>query len=298
MTEYATETRGIKIALLGYLILVVLQLATYLLTNILVLLAQALEMLSDVLISTFLFLSASWSRKPADEFHMFGHGRAQNVAALISATILISFMSLETFREAVPKLLEAPEARGFRDTNLALIVILVGMFVVAIPTIDIMRMKARGASAKAQLVALLKDEISYIAALVAVVFVAQGYLWADPLASTFVAAVIAISGLYLFKDNVHYLVGRAPTRHFLERVELTAKSVKGVLDLHDLKAEYVGPGIVHTGFHIEVARGTLIEEADRIAEEVKERVSRETGCQHCVIHVDPVGGSAESSVAS
>jgi len=287
MTEHATETRGIKIALLGYLILVALQLATYFLTNILVLLAQALEMLSDVLISTFLLLSASWSRKPADEFHMFGHGRAQNVAALVSATILISFMSLETFREAVPKLFQAPEAGEFQDTNLALIVILVGMFVVAIPTIDIMRVKARGASAKAQLVALLKDEVSYVAALIAVVLVAQGYLWADPLASTFVATVIAISGLYLFKDNVHYLVGRAPSRHFLEKVELTAKSVKGVLGIHDLKAEYVGPNVVHTGFHIEVARGTLIEEADRIAEEVRERVSRETGCQHCVIHVDP-----------
>ena len=287
MTEHATETRGIKIALLGYLVLVALQLATYFMTNILVLLAQALEMLSDVLISTFLLLSASWSRKPADEFHMFGHGRAQNVAALVSATILISFMSLETFREAIPKLLQTPEAGEFQDTNLALIVILVGMFVVAIPTIDIMRVKARGASAKAQLVALLKDEVSYVAALTAVVLVAQGYLLADPLASTFVATVIAISGLYLFKDNVHYLLGRAPSKHFLEKVEFTAKSVKGVLGVHDLKAEYVGPNLVHTGFHIEVARGTLIEEADRIAEEVKERVSRETSCQHCVIHVDP-----------
>jgi len=287
MTEYATETRGIKIALLGYLILVVLQLATYLLTNILVLLAQALELLSDVLISTFLLLSASWSRKPADEFHMFGHGRAQNVAALVSATILISFMSLETFREAVPKLLEAPEAGEFQDTNLALIVILVGMFVVAIPTIDIMRVKAKGASAKAQLIALLKDEVSYVAALIAVVLVAQGYLWADPLASTFVATVIAISGLYLFKDNVHYLVGRAPSRRFLEKLELTAMSVDGVLGVHDLKAEYVGPNIVHTGFHVEVAKGTPIQEADRIAHEVEKRVSRQTGCQHCVIHVDP-----------
>lgn len=287
MTEHATETRGIKIALLGYLILVVLQLAAYLLTNILVLLAQALEMLSDVLISTFLLLSAFWSRKPADEFHMFGHGRAQNVAALVSATILISFMSLETFREAVPKLLEAPEAGEFQDTNLALIVILVGMFVVAIPTIDIMRVKAKGASAKAQLIALLKDEVSYVAALIAVVLVAQGYLWADPLASTFVATVIAISGLYLFKDNVHYLVGRAPSRHFLEKLELTAMSVDGVLGVHDLKAEFVGPNIVHTGFHVEVAKGTPIEEADRIAHEVEKRVSRETGCQHCVIHVDP-----------
>jgi len=287
MTEHAAETRGIKIALAGYLILVVLQLATYFLTNILVLLAQALEMLSDVLISTFLLLSAFWSRKPADELHMFGHGRAQNVAALVSATILISFMSLETFREAIPKFFQAPEAGGVQNINLALIVILVGMFVVAIPTIDILRVKVRGASVKAQLVALLKDEFSYVAALIAVVLVAQGYYWADPLASTIVAAVIAFSGLYLFKDNVHYLVGRAPSRQFMEKVELTAKSVKGVLGVHDLKAEYVGPNVVHTGFHVEVAKGTPIEEADRIAEEVKERVSRETGCQHCVIHVDP-----------
>jgi divalent metal cation (Fe/Co/Zn/Cd) transporter len=43
---------------------------------------------------------------------------------------------------------------------------------------------------------------------------------------------------------------------------------------------------VHAGFHIEVAKGTLIEEANKIAEEVKEKVNRKTGCQHCVIHVD------------
>jgi len=170
-------------------------------------------------------------------------------------------------------------------------VILVGMFVVAIPTVDILRVKARGASVKAQLIALLKDEVSYVAALIALVLVAQGYHLADSLASIFVAAVIAISGFYLLKDNFHYLVGRAPSNDFMEKVESTAKSVKGVLGVHDLKAEYVGPNLVHAGFHIEVTKGMPIEEADRIADEVKERVSRETGCQHCVIHVDPANNS-------
>jgi divalent metal cation (Fe/Co/Zn/Cd) transporter len=51
---------------LGYSVLVVLQLAAYFLATILALLAQALEMLSDVLISSFLLLSTLWSRKPAD----------------------------------------------------------------------------------------------------------------------------------------------------------------------------------------------------------------------------------------
>jgi len=281
--------------LIGYLILVALQLATYLSTNILVLLAQALEMLSDVLISAFLLLSAFWSRKPADEFHVFGHGRAQNVAALVSATILVSLMSIETFREAIPKFFQASEASEPQNVNLALMVILAGMLVVAIPIVDILRVKARGASVKAQLVALLKDEVSYVAALTAVALVAQGYYLADPTASMFVATVIALSGLYLFKDNVHYLVGRAPSRQFVEKVESTAKSVEGVLGVHDLMAEYVGPNTVHAGLHIEVARGTPIEEADRIAEEVKQRVSQETGCQHCAIHIDPADYSTEQN---
>lgn len=62
--------------------------------------------------------------------------------------------------------------------------------------------------------------------------------------------------------------------------------MKGILGVYDLKAEYVGSNVIHVGFHIEVARGTPIEEADRIAEEVKEMISGETGCRHCVIHVD------------
>jgi len=285
MMEPAPETRGIKLALAGYLMLVVLQLAAYFLTNILVLFAQALEMLSDVLISAFLLFSASWSKKPADEFHMFGHGRAQNVAALVSATILIFFMSLETFREAVPKF--SHEVGEVQNIALALVVMLVSMIVVAIPIMDILKAKAMGASVKAQLVSLLKDEVSYIAGLIAVVLVAQGYYLADALASMFVAAIIALGGIYLFRDNVHYLIGRAPEREFMEKVESTAKSVRGVLGIHELKAEYVGHDIVHVDFHIEVARGTKIEEADRIAEEVREKVHQIASGRYCVIHVDP-----------
>ncbi len=243
-------------------------------------------MLSDVLISAFLLFSASWSKKPADEFHMFGHGRAQNVAALVSATILIFFMSLETFREAIPKFSRA-EAGEFQNIALALVVMLAGLLVVAVPIIDILKVRARGASVKAQLVSLLKDEVSYIAGLVAVVLVAQGYYLADPLASMFVAAIIALGGIYLFKDNVHYLIGRAPDREFMGKVEFTAKSVKGVLGVHDLKAEYVGPDVVHVDFHIEVAKGTPIEEADRIAEEAREKVHQIASGRYCVIHVDP-----------
>ncbi|MGQ9551639.1 MAG: cation transporter [Candidatus Bathycorpusculaceae bacterium] len=123
----------------------------------------------------FLLISTYWSRKPADEFHMFGHGRGQNVAALVSATILIFFMSLETFREAIPKFFQVSETGEFQNLTLALTVIMIGMFIIAVPTVDILRAKTKEASLRAQLIALLKDEFSYIAALIAVILVGHGY---------------------------------------------------------------------------------------------------------------------------
>lgn len=196
-------------------------------------------------------------------------------------------MRLEAFREAIPKLFQTPETSEFQNTNLALIIIAVRVVVIAVPSVDILRVKTKGASLKAQIVALLKDEVSYVAAFIAVAIVAQGYHMADTIASLFVAFIIALGGIYLLKDNVHFLVGRAPSPQFFEKVESTAESVKGVLSVHDLKAQYVGPNIIQASLHVQVEKRTSVKDADRIAHEVEEKVSREVNCQYCVIHVDP-----------
>ena len=135
-----------KLALVSYSGLFILQLATYFATNFLVLLAQSLEVLSDVVVSAFLLLSVSWSSKPPDEYHMFGHGRAQNVAALVAGSTMILFMSLAVFREAVPKFLSAGENGPVRDAGLAIGVLVVSMIVLSLPLIDILRVKEKGAS--------------------------------------------------------------------------------------------------------------------------------------------------------
>jgi divalent metal cation (Fe/Co/Zn/Cd) transporter len=45
--------------------------------------------------------------------------------------------------------------------------------------------------------------------------------------------------------------------------------------------------VIHTGFHIELPRETTIEEADKIVHQIKEKVEHVTGCEHCIIQVDP-----------
>src|SRR5512134_796062 len=103
------ELRGIVVALIAYVAVFALKLAAYFVTGVMVLLAEALHTLSDIFISSFLLIALVWSRRKADKVHMFGYGRAQNVAALVAATLFISFTSYKLFEEVRSRAWSAPK---------------------------------------------------------------------------------------------------------------------------------------------------------------------------------------------
>jgi cation diffusion facilitator family transporter len=287
MKNHRAEVRGMRIALSGYIVLLTLQLVAFFLTNVVTLLAMAFETLASIIIAAMLLLAIYISRKPADEFHMFGYGRAQNVAAVISSVVFIAFLSIETFRAAVPKFWQSPDGSGFGNINIALIVSIISLILCFIPLIEIWRSKASGASIKAQFISSLEDVAAYGAGLIGTILVSRGYFLADPIASVLVGILIAVGGIILFRENISYLIGKSPDRQVLDKIAVTAKSVKGVLGVHNLRAEYSGPGFIRAGIHIEVSSGMSIEEADRVAHEVERRIQQEAGCQYCVIQVHP-----------
>ncbi len=288
VTSHESDVHALKLAVGLYLFVFALKLAVYFMTGVMALLAEALHTLSDIFVSSFLLVAAIWSRKEADEVHMFGYGRAQNVAALVAATLFISFTSYKLYEEAIPRLFK-PEAAAYQNLSLAIGVLAVSMLIAAIPLINLFRQKKKGAAAKAQLMELFNDEAGLLAALIGTLFVMRGEYIADPIAAIVVATIIAYNAVGLFRENMSFLLGRSPGAEFLAKVESTARSVKGVLGVHDVRAEHIGPDTVHVGMHIEVSKGTPIEEADRIAEEVREMVHRVVSGRYCVIHVDAAG---------
>jgi divalent metal cation (Fe/Co/Zn/Cd) transporter len=44
--------------------------------------------------------------------------------------------------------------------------------------------------------------------------------------------------------------------------------------------------MLHAGIHVTVAPDTRVEDADRIADRVRERVSVVTSCAYCVVQVE------------
>lgn len=284
------DVRGLKLTLAVYVVVFALKLGVYLVSGVIALFAEAFHTLADILVAAFLLTAAIWSRKEADADHMFGHGRAQNVAALVAATLFISFTSLRLYEEAIPRLF-GQDTPTYQNLPLVLGVLVVSMFLAAAPLVGLVRQKVRGAAAKAQLMELINDELGLLAALAGTLFILWGQPIADPIAAIVVATIIAVNAVGLFRDNVSFLLGRSPGPEILARIERLARSVPGVTGVHDLRAEYVGPETVHTGMHIDVDKGLTVEEADRISQEVHTKVHDAVGCSYCVIHVDPAAGN-------
>lgn len=284
MGSGTTGTRPMWFALGGYVLLFAVKLGAFFFTHAGVMFAEAMHSMADTLIAGFLLVAAYMSQRPADEHYRFGYGRAQNIAALVAATIFISFTSLETLREAIPKLFE-PSSTEFSNPALAIGVLVLSLAVSAIPLVQILRSKERGAAQRAQLIESINDEVALGAALIGILLLSSGVAIADPIASCLVAIVIAVNAAVLWRENAASLMGKSPDETFFEMVHETAHSVPGVVGLHGVIAEETGEQI-HLGLHLEVTSGIPVDEASRIADDVCARLESKVEHLYCVVHVD------------
>ena len=277
--------RALAWAAAVYAIIVLLKLGVWLATGLLVFLAEALHSLTDLVVSGFLALSYRWSRKPADTGHPFGHGRAENVAGLIAATLFISMTSYGILVEAVPRLWSVDAAPG-EVGSLPWIVLVASMLLLGIPWF-LLRSVGPGAASKAQKTELFNDGVGLGAAALGTWFAARGIGRADAVASIVVALVVAVAAVRLLRENADFLLGKAPGATLLQTVQKVAASVPGVLSVSKVRAERVGPMNVHLGIRIHVEAAATVLDASRVAQEVERRVHALFPGESCAVEIAP-----------
>jgi cation diffusion facilitator family transporter len=287
--EKSEDFSNIRLTLGLYIVIFAMKLTVYFMSGVMALLAEALHTFADIIVTGFLLLAAWYSRRKADAVHMYGHGRAQNVAALVAATLFVSFTSFELYKEAIPRLFQTEE-RAYQNLSLVIGVLVLSIIIAATPLVKLIKQKGRGAAAKAQMMELINDELGLLAALLGTLFIIWGQTIADPIAAIVVATIIVINAAGLFRENFSVLVGRSPGDDYLRKVKQLALSVPGVLGVHEVRAEYIGSETVHAEMHIEVQRGLSVGEGNRIADEVQRHIYTQAEGAYCMIHVDEYRG--------
>ena len=130
------------------------------------------------------------------------------------------------------------------------------------------------------------DVLTALAALAGVVGAAAGFPVLDPLAGAVVALSILHTGVGILRDNVDYLVGRAPPAELRERIVETALEHPDVEGVHDVVAHYVGPE-VDVSLHIEIQGHRTLSEAHDIETAVIRAIGAIDDVDDVFVHLDP-----------
>ena len=130
------------------------------------------------------------------------------------------------------------------------------------------------------------DILTASAAIVGVIGAGAGYPILDPLAAVVVAIGIVYTGVEVVRDNLGYLLGRAPPEDLRREIIRRALAHPDVEGAHDVIAHYVGPEI-DVSLHIEVEGDRTLFEAHDIESTVVEDIRALPEVDDVFVHVDP-----------
>lgn len=244
-------------------------------------LAQAADSFMDVFTAAVLTWTVAVSRKPKDEDHPFGHTRAQPIGGLVTA-VIAGVVAFEVLRSSVNALVEGNEP----VLGWSLIVV---FSLKAVFKSVIFMLSRKGADRSPALRALMVDARNdVLVALIAIVgFFAARYQM--PTLDAWLALPIALwigwSGVELARDNIRMLMGEAPPEMRQNELAVLASHVPGVVNAHDLRAQFMGTHL-HVHVHVVVDADLSLREAHDIGEAVRHRLEDEPDVQHCSVHID------------
>lgn len=247
--------------------------------------ADAFNNLSDAASSVISLIGVKIAARPSDKDHPFGHGRAEYIAALLVAFVILE-VALSCFKSSVEKIL-SPEPVVFSYITVA---ILVGSMVVKLWLCFFNRQLAKKTNSsvmRATAADSLNDVMVTGATVVSILVFRFFDLNVDGYIGIIVAVLIFVSGINIIKDTVKPLLGEAPDPQVCNALVEKVLSYDGIVGTHDLVIHSYGPSRSMASIHAEVPANTNILFAHETIDLIERDVQEEMGI-FLVIHMDPI----------
>jgi cation diffusion facilitator family transporter len=278
------------VGIVGNIVLAILKGGIGFYANSRALIADAAHSASDVLGSIAVLVGLKAAKKPPDEDHPYGHGKAETIAAII-VSILMFLVAFEIGTGSFQALFEPLEA----PLSIAIWAVAISIVVKeAMYRYKYNLGKKIGSQALiANALEHRSDVFSSIAALVgiggAVIGQWLGISWLvylDPIAGIFVAGIILKMGYQMLRESIHYTLDHV--LHQDEATELVdaVKSVPGVIMVDELRAREHGHYWI-VDVKISVDPKITVLEGHGIAKAAKQRLMTFQKVSDALIHVNP-----------
>jgi ferrous-iron efflux pump FieF len=249
------------------------------------LLASLIDSIMDSAASLINFFAVRYAMAPADKEHRFGHGKAEALAGLAQALLILSsiglLISLTLGRLWDPVVVE--------KTSLGISVMIASMVLTAALIVLQQHVIKR-----TQSTAIEADSLHYVSDLfmnfgviIALVLAAYGFNGADPYLALGISAYVVYSAWGIAKTAFHLLLDHELSDE--ERLTITQLALTQplVLGMHDLRSRQSG----HMQFiqlHLDLQDDMLLMHAHDVADAIEQRIIEVFPYADVIIHLDPV----------
>jgi cation diffusion facilitator family transporter len=224
-------------------------------------------------------------RKPFDEKHPYGHGRAESISAIIVSLVIFTtgggilykaVMTIVNREYAEPQLMAVIAA-------FATIIIKETLFRYTRKVSKRLESPAVEAIAKDH----RKDAITSVATLIGVGGAYFGIVLMDPLAAGLTAFFIFHIGWETFSGAAHDLMDGQPPDELISGVTEIAEGVSGVEHVHEIRGRRSGQYLI-VDLKLEMDPEMTVKQSHAIATEVKRLIfERFTNVGDVMIHINP-----------
>jgi cation diffusion facilitator family transporter len=277
--------RAVLIALVGNLLLAAAKAAVAWVSGSSALLSDAANSFSDTLYSLLMAAGLYVAQRPADEGHPQGHSRFEPLVSLLIG-LAMDGAGVVAVREGVQRFLAGAVAVAL-GWPVAVLLASGSAKVVMYVLVRDAGLKAGSPAIRASARDNLADVLASLAALLGVLGSRFVHPLLDPVAGVLVALWIFRATWEILRENLGYLTGRGAPPGVTADIVGAALSVPGVLDVHRVIADHVGPRL-RVDMHIDVHGGITLREAHAIAEQVEARVEALPRVGLAFVHVEPI----------
>ena len=284
------QRRTALVSVVAACVLISLKLVTGLATQSLGLVSEAVHSGTDLVAALLTLFAVGVSVRPADRAHPYGHGKAEHLAALAEAAILV-LASLYISAQALRVLLGLTEP-SVDPKWYALLVVLVVIVIDASRMIVSLRASRRYGSPALASNALHfgGDLAGSTAVFVGLLLARAGWREGDAAAALFVAVLVLLAAARLMRGNIDVLMDRVPADAERAARAAIARMEPGV-ELRRLRMRQAA-GRHFADVVIGVSPAAGVAQGHAAADAVEAAVQSALPAADVVVHVEPAMGDA------
>ncbi|WP_010093760.1 cation diffusion facilitator family transporter [Ornithinibacillus scapharcae] len=245
--------------------------------------ADGLNNTTDVAASIAILIGLKISQKPPDQNHRYGHYRAETIASLLAAFIMVA-VGLQVIFSTIGKMFEDHIVKPDMLTAWTAIGAAIVMFFVYRYNLTLSR-KINSSALYAAAQDNRSDALVSIGAFIGIIGAQFGIFWLDPLAGLIVGIIICKTAWEIFKDSTLTLTdGFDEKRLKVIKDEIT--NFPDVMKVEDIKGRALGNQSV-LDVTIKVDPNLTVRQGHDITVKIEEELAKKHGILYTHIHIEP-----------